>query len=187
MRNRQSKKLHSPLPKLKHGNVIMPVALRERPKYHQHACIQSLSSTGTVKMLNAKAMEDGYAALTSFEMRYEEFLAAVASEGPFAYAKYYGFLKEIRRQAGKLGSTFKRMGRPSRFLEAALVAYDYADARVVQALAPADVDRQARICAAAMEVVHEAIRYESAEANVNMPAAVTAPGPMCSLAIPISF
>jgi hypothetical protein len=129
-------------------------------------------------MLNAKAIEDGHVALTTFESRYDEFLNALSSENGFAYAKSYNFLKDVRKQAGKLGESFKRMGRPSRFLEAALVAYDYADARVVQALALADVDRQARICAAAMQVVHEAIRYELMDSILGFAATVTTRNPM---------
>jgi len=111
-------------------------------------------------MLNSKVAEDGHAAFTAFEAGYEEFLNAVSSENPYGYGKCFRYLKDVRRHAGKLSETLKRTGRPSRFLESALVAYDYADALAVQALSLADADRQARICAAAMEVVREAVQYE---------------------------
>ncbi len=48
-------------------------------------------------------------------------------------------------------------------MEAALVAYDYADALALRATSLAEVDRQARVCAAAMRVVREAVQYEFVE------------------------
>lgn len=111
-------------------------------------------------MQNIKAAEDGHIAYVAFEAKYEEFLSAVSNETDFGYGKCYRHLKEIRRHAGKLSDSMKRAGKPSRFLEAALVSYDYADVLAIRAAALVDIDRQARICAAAMEVVREAVQYE---------------------------
>jgi hypothetical protein len=111
-------------------------------------------------MLNAKLAEDGYAALEAFESVYEGFLSSISQESELAYAKCYGDLKKVRRLAGKLQETLKRTGRPSRFLEAALVAYDYADALALGVVSLSELDRQARVCAAAMQVAREAVQYE---------------------------
>lgn len=111
-------------------------------------------------MVNVKAAEDGYTALKAFDTVYTGFLDAVSNESDLAYAKSYRNLREVRRWAGKLGETLKRTGRPSRFLEAALIAYDYADAIAMKAPSQTEIDQQARVCAAAMAVVREAVRYE---------------------------
>jgi hypothetical protein len=113
-----------------------------------------------INMLSTKAVEDGHLAFATFEARYEEFVSAVTNETEFRYGKSYRHLKEVRKHAGKLGETLKRAGRPSRFLEAALVAYDYSDALAVRAAHISEVDRRVRICAAAMRVVREAVQYE---------------------------
>jgi hypothetical protein len=111
-------------------------------------------------MLNTKAAEDGYVALKAFDSVYMDYINAVSDETDQAYGKCYRNLRQVRRLAGKLGDILKRTGRPSRFLEAALIAYDYADALAMQASSQEEVDQQARVCAAAMAVVKEAVQYE---------------------------
>jgi hypothetical protein len=114
-------------------------------------------------MLTTKTVEDAHLSFAAFEARYEEFLTALSDETDFRYGKCYRHLKEVRREAGKLGSALKRACRPSRFLEAALTAYDYSDALAVRAAQISEVDHQARVCAAAMQVVREAVQYEFVE------------------------
>ena len=114
-------------------------------------------------MLNQKTLDDAQVSFIAFEARYEEFVRALSDETDFRYGKCYRHLKEVRREAGKLGNALKRACQPSRFLEAALVAYDYSDALAVRAAQLAEVDRQARVCAAAMRVVREAVQYEFME------------------------
>ena len=111
-------------------------------------------------MLNIKAVDDAHVSFAAFEARYEEFVKALSDETDFRFGKCYRHLKEVRREAGKLGSALKRACRPSRFLEAALVAYDYSDALAIRAAQMSEIDRQARVCAAAMRVVREAVQYE---------------------------
>ena len=118
-------------------------------------------------MLNIKAVEDAHLSFAAFEARYEEFVRALSDETDFRYGKCYRHLKEIRREAGKLGTALKRACRPSRFLEAALVAYDYSDALAIRAAQLSEIDRQARVCAAAMRVVREAVQYEIMQGTLN--------------------
>ncbi len=112
-------------------------------------------------MANVKAVMEGKAALRALECNYEEFRLALSMEKEYAHGKCYCRLKEMRRQAGKVGNSLKRCGRPSRFLEAALTAYDYADAMILGTTSLPELDRKAGVCAAAIEVVREALRYES--------------------------
>ena len=114
-------------------------------------------------MLNTKTLEDAHLSFVAFEARYEEFVRALSDETDFRYGRCYRHLKEVRREAGKLGNALKRACRPSRFLEAALIAYDYSDALAVRAAQISEVDRQARVCAAAMRVIREAVQYEFME------------------------
>ncbi len=111
-------------------------------------------------MANVKAVMEGKAALRALESYYEEFRLALSMEHEYAHGKCYRRLKEMRRQAGKVGESLKRCGRPSRFLEAALTAYDYADAMILGTTTLPELDRKAGVCAAAIEVVREALRYE---------------------------
>ncbi len=111
-------------------------------------------------MANVKAVMAGKAALRSLEHNYDEYRLALAAECEYAHGKCYRRLKEIRRQAGKVNESMKRCGRPSKFLDVALTAYDYADAMILGTNSLPELDRKATICTAAMEVVREALRYE---------------------------
>ena len=111
-------------------------------------------------MANVKAVMEGKAALKALENNYENFRLALVLEREYAHGKCYRRLKEMRRQAGKVGESMKRCGRPSRFLDAALTAYDYADAMILGTTTLPELDRKAEICAAAIQVIREAVRYE---------------------------
>jgi len=119
-------------------------------------------------MANVKAVMEGKAALRALENYYEEFRLALSVEREYAHGKCYRRLKEMRRQAGKVGDSLKRCGRPSRFLEAALTAYDYADAMILGTTTLPELDRKAGVCAAAIEVVREALRYESESGSLKV-------------------
>jgi hypothetical protein len=111
-------------------------------------------------MANVKAVMAGKAALRALENNYFEYNLAITAEGEYAHGKCYRQLKEIRRLAGKVGENMKRCGRPSKFLDVALTAYDYSDAMILGTTSLPELDRKAAICSAAMEVVREALRYE---------------------------
>lgn len=111
-------------------------------------------------MANVKAVMAGKAALRALESHYEEFCSALQIENEYAHGKCYRRLKEIRRQAGKVNDSMKRCGRGSKFLEVALTAYDYTDAMILGTTSLPELDRKAKVCAGAMEVVREALRYE---------------------------
>jgi hypothetical protein len=111
-------------------------------------------------MTNVKAVMAGKAALRSLEDNYNEYRSALSGEREYAHGKCYRKLKEIRRHAGKVNESMKRCGRPSKFLDVALTAYDYADAMILGTSSLAELDRRAAVCAAAMEVIREALRYE---------------------------
>ncbi len=111
-------------------------------------------------MANVRAVMAGKAALRALEDIYAKYRLALVAEGEYAHGKCYHRLKEIRRQAGKVGENMKRCGRASKFLDVALTAYDYTDAMILGTASLPELDRKAAICAAAMEVVREALRYE---------------------------
>ncbi len=123
-------------------------------------------------MANVKAVMAGKAALRSLEHNYNEYRSALVTEREYAHGKCYRRLKEIRRHAGKVNESMRRCGRPSKFLDVALTSYDYADAMILGTTSLPELDRKAAICAAAMEVVREALRYEcdNGALKINIPA-----------------
>ena len=112
------------------------------------------------KMTSVKAVLAGKAALQDFENSYSAYHAALIKENEYAHGKGYHRLKEIRRLAGKVSDSMKRCGRFSRFLDIALNAYDYTDALILGSTSLPELDKKAAVCAAAMEVIREALHYE---------------------------